>query len=330
MFSEFRSIETSGTGDRKRAWIEWFLLEGSRSLVTAIIAIVFFIFIVLISSSDLSPLRDLQPFFYIFVGLITGNLTIITVAVSISQLLLSKELKTPDELRSQMEGVIDYRQDVEAAAGQVAPVVPLEFLRLLFESTRQEAQQLGGLTISELDDEVYEEIDQVVSEVTDRADRMNARLQESDDSTFSVLSATLTTNYAKEIHRLRRLQSQYDARLPVHATDMIDDLVHRLEDIDVARQYFKTIYLREELAVLSRGLFYVGFFSVAIAVGGLFLFTAARGASVPHSYLTVIMPTIITIGLLPIIVLFAFILRIATVTQRTAAMLPFTTPLQEK
>ena len=189
---------------------------------------------------------------------------------------------------------------------------------------------MGGLTTTELDEEVYDEVDCVVSEVTDSADRMNALLREDDDSTFSVLSATLTTNYAEEIHRLRRLQLQYDDRLPPHATDLIDDLIDQLQDIDVARQYFKAIYLREELAVLSRILFYVGLMSVAIVISGLFIFTAVEGASVPTSYLTVVMPAIITIGLLPICVLFAFILRIATVSQRTAAVLPFTTPLQER
>lgn len=156
-------------------------------------------------------------------------------AVSISQLLLSKELKTPNELRSQMEGVVDYRRDVEAAAGRAAPVVPLEFLRLLIESTRQKAQRLGGLTTSELDGEASDEVDRVVSEVTDSADRMDALLHENDDSTFNVLSATLTTNYAEEIHCLRRLQLQYDDWLPPHATDLIDDLIDRLQDIDVAR-----------------------------------------------------------------------------------------------
>lgn len=64
-----------------------------------------------------------------------------------------------------MVGVIDYRKDVEDAVERVAPVVPLEFLHLLFESTRTEAQQLRNLTISELDEEVYDKIDQLVSEV---------------------------------------------------------------------------------------------------------------------------------------------------------------------
>ena len=194
----------------------------------------------------------------------------------------------------------------------------------------QEAQRLGGLTIDELDEEISTEVDGIVSEVTDSTDRMDALLQENADSTFSVLSATLTTNYAEEIHRLRRLQLQYDDCLPPHATEIIDDLIHRLQDIDVARQYFKTIYMQEELAVLSRGLFYVGLTSVAAVISGLFVFTATRGASLPSSYLTILLPTIITIGLLPICVLFSFILRIATVSQRMAAVLPFTTPLQER
>lgn len=330
MFSGFRSPDDADIDRTKGTWMEWVLLDGPRTLVAGITALVLFAFIVLISSSGFAPLRDVQPFFYIFVGLITGNLTIITVAVSISQLLLSKELKTPNELRSQMEGVIDYREEVEAATGRVPPVEPLEFLRFLFESTRQEAQQLGGLTISELDEELYEEIDQVVSEVTNRADRMDALLQEADGSTFTVLSVTLTTNYAREIHRLRQLQSQYSDQLPSQTEELITDLVHRLQEIDIARQYFKGIYLREELAVLSRHLFYIGLASVATVIGGLFVFTAVQGVSVSPASLTVIMPLIITIGVLPISLLFAFILRIATVSQRTAATLPFTTPHQEK
>lgn len=330
MFSGFRSLDDAGIDRTKGTWTEWLLLDGPRTLVAGITALVLFAFIVLISSSGFAPLRDVQPFFYIFVGLITGNLTIITVAVSISQLLLSKELKTPNELRSQMEGVIDYRKEVEDAAGRVPPVEPLEFLRFLFESTRQEAQQLGGLTISELDEGLYEEIDQVVSEVTNRADRMDALLQEVNGSTFTVLSVTLTTNYAREIHRLRQLKSQHGDRLSPQTEELITDLVHRLQDIDIARQYFKVIYLREELAVLSRHLFYIGLASVATVIGGLFVFTAVEGVSVSSSSLTVIMPLIITIGLLPISLLFAFILRIATVSQRTAATLPFTTPRQEK
>ena len=222
--------------------------------------------------------------FYIFVGLITGNITVITVVVSISQLLLSQELKTPDELRSEIDSASEYRKTISDEVGRVPPVEPLGFLRLLFESTRQDAQRLGGLAMSEIREPVYEEIDTNVSEVTERVDRVDALLREFDAAT-------------------------------------INDLVRHLQDIDIARQYFKTIYLQEELAILSRTLFYAGLPAVAIVMSGLFVFTAPSGASVSRTVLAIAMPAIIAIGFIPLAVLFAFIIRFATVSQRTAAML---------
>lgn len=159
---------------------------------------------------------------------------------------------------------------------------------------------------------------------------MDELFQTSDASTFTVLSATLTTNYAREIHHLRQIRDQFGGRLPERVFGSINDLIDRLQDIDIARQYFKTLYLQEELSVLSRLRFYVGLPSVGLVAVGLYMLTASNGASVPRPDLAIIVPAITTIGLLPLIVLFAFVLRLATVTQRTAATLPFTTPSQEK
>ncbi|WP_254612515.1 hypothetical protein [Haloterrigena gelatinilytica] len=43
----------------------------------------------------------------------------------------------------------------------------------------------------------------------------------------------------------------------------------------------------------------------------------------------VFFPLAVTIGVFPLALLFAYILRTATVTERTAAITPFTTPEQE-
>lgn len=199
------------------------------------------------------------------------------------------------------------------------------FLRLVVENTRKTAQELGGLT----DDEVYAEVDAAVSEVTQQVDRADELLQASDASTFRVLSATLTTNYARDINRLRRIKSEYGESLPPHVGESIDLLIDHLREIDIARQYFKSIYLEQQLAELSRLLFYVGLPSVAVVAASLFFFTAPIGVSAPPPYHTVLLPATVTAGLAPISVLFAYVLCIATVTQRTAATVPFTTPEQE-
>lgn len=322
--------DSGGDSGLSRRAREWVLLYGSRGIVAALTAGGVFVALSALVLSPLSPLQNLQSLYYVFSGLLSGNLTIITVVVSINQLLLSREFNTPSQLRSQMEGVIEYRQDVEDDAGQVAPVEPLGFLELLYENTRHEAQRLGGLSITVANADVDEEIDEVVEDVTDHVDRVDALLDESDSSTFHVLSTTLTTNYARDINRLRRIKWRHGDELSDHVDAAIDDLIDQLQHIDIARQYFKAIYLQNELASLSRLLFYAGLPSVATLVGALFLFTAGSGASISPPVLQFVIPAAVTVGLLPLAVLFSFILRTATVAKRTSATLPFTVPAQEK
>jgi len=307
----------------------WVLLEGSRAVVAGLTTLAIFAFVLAVSASPYSPLEDQQPIFYAFSGLISGNLTIVTVVVSINQLLLSRELRTPSELETEIEGMVDYRRKIEDAAGQVAPVEPLGFLRLIFETARQQAQQLGGLAVTETDERVAEDVDRVVTKLTQKFDRIDTLLQSRNVGTFQVLATTLGTNYAREINKLRRIKSGHGDQLPADVEDSIDDLVHHLQDIDVARQYLKSIYLQQELASLSRLLFYTGLPSVTVVAAALLLFTAPGQAHLPEPVVTLLVQAVVTVGLFPLTVLFAYILRTATVARRTAAVIPFTVPTQE-
>lgn len=324
--------ESDGEGGTEVSFTKiktWTLLDGSRMIVAGVTASIFLVLILTLSVSEISPLRSYQPLFYVFGGLISGNLTLITVIVSINQLLLSQELRTPNELRQEIEGMIDYRRDIEDSAGQIAPVEPLGFLRLVMETNRQQAQQLGGISISEAEQHIAEEIDQVVVKITEQADRVDDLLEEHNVGTFQVLSTTLNTNYAREINRLRQIKFSHRDGLPSDVSESIDDLIDLLQNIDIARQYLKTIYLQQELASLSRLLFYTGLPSIAIVAMTLFVFTTSSGTAVPYPIMTILLPVVITIGLFPLTVLFSFILRTATVARRTAAIIPFTAPTQE-
>ncbi|MDS0258960.1 hypothetical protein NDI56_06090 [Haloarcula sp. S1CR25-12] len=308
----------------------WLLLTGSRTAVAAAIAVGIFAVVVAVTLSGAVPLRRYEAMLYVFSGLITGNLTIITVVVSINQLLLSRELRTPPDLKSEIDGMIDYRRTIEDEAGQIAPVEPLGFLRLLFETTRQRAQRLGGLSTTEADAELASDIDRVVTEITRSADRVDDLLKTSDVGTFEVLSTTLNTNYARDINRLRQIKSRHADRMPDHIDDAVDGLVELLQNIDIARQYLKSVYLQQELAKLSRLLFYAGLPSVVVVTVALLVFTASDGAALPRSLLRLVVPVVITVGLVPLAVLASFIVRTATVAERTAAIIPFTTPTQEE
>lgn len=318
------------SGSWRRRISEWLLLSGDRSLVALVITSLFFGFFSSLSILNVVPLFDLQALFYVYSGLITGNFTLITVVVSINQLLLSRELQTPGELRTQIENVIEYRRDVEGAADEIAPVQPLGFLRLLIEATREQAQRLGGFSRNDAVQAGGDELASEATRLTEQMDQIDTLLRESETGTINVLLTLLRTNYAQEINQLRIIKERFEEELspPVH--DSIDEVIDRLQEIDVARQYFKAIYFQQELASLSRILLYVGLPAVAIATATLLVLTLPASEPEAIRHVDVLLPVSLAVGFLPLSILCSYILRTATVTNLTAATLPFTTPEQEQ
>ena len=78
---------------------EWFLLDGNRLVIAGGVVILIFGLLSVAEWTGLIPLTDTMPMFYLFSSLIGGNLTLITVVVSINQLLLSREFSSPGELQ---------------------------------------------------------------------------------------------------------------------------------------------------------------------------------------------------------------------------------------
>lgn len=313
------------------AYREWFLLDGDRRRVAATVLAGILAILVGVELAGWVPMNEIQPLYYLFSALIGGNITLITVVVSINQLLLSRELKSPGELESQIENVIDYRREVEESAGEVAPVKPMGFLRLLTENTRQEAQKLGGLAVNTTHGDAQERIGDLVSALTDQMDRVDELLAgESEAGTFEVLSVTLSTNYAEQINEARRLRAEYGDELSEDVREGLDGLIEALQNVDVARQYFKGIYLQDELSSLSRALMYAGIPAEAFSAAALLAFTAGGAGTLPMDNASLWIPVVATVGFVPLALLVAFILRTATVAQRTATTLPFTTPEQEQ
>lgn len=310
-------------------WWEWFLLNGDRLHVTALTVVGLFAVVTAVVRSGLVPLRSVDPLFYVFGGMISGNLTVVTVVVAINQLLLSRELYTPGEMEARIGGAIDYRDDIRDTVGRVPPAEPLGFLQLLVETARLEAEALGHLA-AESGSELRDVLDPLAADVAEKTGEVAGVLRQSDPETFRVLSATLTTNYSSQVRGLRNVHFEHDDRLPDDVETSIERLVRHLENVDVARQYFKAVYIQEELAAMSRQLFYVGLAALVVLTAGLLVLTAPAGASVPRPYLPVAVAVVVTAGLAPLSLLFAFIVRVATVAERTVAILPFTTATQEQ
>ncbi len=327
------SSSDTDADERSRATIgrieQWVLLNGNRFAIAAAVAVTFGIAHGALTVADVAPLTETQPLLYALSGLISGNMTLITVVASINQLLLSRELQTPGELESEIEATVDYRREVEAVTNRAAPAEPSGFLRLVVESARQDAQRLGGTAAGTVPQDVYDEIDDIVSGLTDEFDRIDELIQGSDTGIFNTLSTMLGTNFAYEVSRLEEVRRAHGASLTAETDAAIDDVLDRLRQLDIARQYFKSVYLQVELSRLSRYLFYAGLPAVGVTIATLFVLSVASGTRFGQPIRVVLFPVVVTIGLVPLSLLFSYILRLVTVTERTAAITPFTTPEQE-
>lgn len=320
---------TSGLGDEWRVSnyrpLEWLLLSGNRLVVSGALLLVVVGAVWGVVLTGLAPLEERTPILYLLFALISGNFALITIVVSLSQFVLARHLESPDEIRERMNEMVGYRREVgEVAHRNVLPVTPMGFLTVLFHNIARQVRDLEGQSHSITDERARERITALAAGLGPHADHVVDLLEASNDGVKSALFATLNTSYATYIYGVWHLESERGDELPAEASEVLDGLVRGLEQVEVARRFFKTVLIQSELASLSRLLLYVGIPVQLGTVVIMLLFTATSGVGVSPGVLSIVIPLAVTLGFAPIVLLTSFILRLATVAERTAAMYPFT------
>jgi hypothetical protein len=221
---------------------EWLFLVKSRLVIAGdILAVLLVLFFTVEATTSVAADR-FTPLFYIFGALIGGNFTLVTIVVSISQLVISQQLGSPGELRERIEEPNEYREAVRGAdEPNVAPVTPTDFLQFLLEQTNTNVDQVSDHLDSISDPEALEEL---LSQIQTHVERVYTLLAASEVGLFDALSVTPQTNYSQDIYRIQRVQTDYRDQFPEEVEDTLHDLMVRLKQIDVARQYLKKMLCR--------------------------------------------------------------------------------------
>ena len=303
--------------------LDWVLLTGERMVVAG--ALLAAVVAGLLALEALGVAFDGGgPYATMFNALLGGNITLLTIVLSVNQLVLSRQLATPGEVRHRMQSVSEYRDDIRQLTDEdVVPVEPAAYLRLLLETTLDRTRELeDSLPRGTCDPAVYDDVAGLVDEFEEYSAHILTLLDESKVGVFPALSAVLDADYGKFIHRARTLRVRRGDALPDEADETLTEVVESLRQLDVARQYFKTLFMQQELSMFSRHLLAVGVPAVLLAV---FVLVTPRGtplvfgASAPFGVSTLV----VALELAPVTVLFAYTLRIATVSFRTASIVPF-------
>gem|GEM_PF-1842626 len=209
--------------------------------------------------SGLAPLTRRTPILYLLFALISGNVTLITIVVSISQFVLARHLETPGEVLEQMREVVGYRQTVSDVTGErVVPVTPSGFFLVLFRGVDRDVERIRTREWGEADTELRRDLANLVEDLETHAEYVIGLVEGSGGGIRHALFATLDANYSRYFYGVYRLRSVYGDDLPAGVADDLDRLERHLEQVDVARRYFKTVLIQSELASLSRLLLFFG------------------------------------------------------------------------
>ncbi len=152
---------------------------------------------------------------------------------------------------------------------------------------------------------------------------MSDSLQRAQFGTFDVLSAVLVLDYSWPLHEVRRIRATHE--VDGGTGEALDDVALALELFGTAREHFKTLYFRWELANLSRSMLYVAIPALAVTTAAVLYLDAGvvPGTSLGVSNVVWVVSAAATVAILPFVTLLSYILRIATMAKRTLAIGPF-------
>lgn len=307
----------------------WFLLDANRNAITGLLLIGSFVVIVLVGS--FGPV-SVQAFLTegvspgtVLVELLKAIVSVVVIVLSINQLVLSPGLGPVGEQQERYEQSIDLRQQVEDHTGiQVSPASPAAFLAVLLNAIVDQAEQIEEIAPSVSDPDLREQSDEFTNTVVGEAETVSDMLSSSRFGKFEVISAALRFAISEKVRSLRKLQKN-DNSLPDPLAEAFDEMNDLLKLFTVAREYLKTVYIREEYISLSEGLLYTGFPAILVTFLASQIYTPSvfPGEFFGVEKRLLFVSAAVTVSLTPFVVLISYVFRLAAMSRSTLFVGPF-------
>ncbi|WP_247731333.1 hypothetical protein [Halovivax limisalsi] len=301
---------------------EWFLLDGDRLVVATLLSVAIFLSVLVLEAVGIISFTNANSMTRVASGMIAGTFSLVTLVVSINQLILSREFVAAGTAEDRLEGVESFREQVATlASAPAAPAAPAQLLELLAETIARRATALESM-VDGADAVVRTPIRRYVAELTRETDQLDDALDRTSFSSFDALS--LSARFDDDWFRYAGsyLRAAHDEALSDDATAAFDDVLTGLRLFAVAREHFMTTYLQRELTRFSQLTIVVGVPSILSAVLLGFFYADITGPTVSFGVFPYVVSTVVAIVFAPVSLLVAYILRTATITRRTASTGP--------
>lgn len=309
--------------------VEWLFLSGDRTTVALAIG-AFMTLVVGLALAAFQPELDGQRMRWLLNGIVNGLLSLVTVILTINQLILSRQFGSPQDQYDSLAERINFREDVEdLVGGVIAPSQPAGFLAVLFRALRGRARTFGRMVDEGDHGDRFDSVTgNYVETITGNTEQVLTTLE---TQSFEMEGVVQVLNYddSWQFYATRRFQKVYAEALSDAEEEALADIFELQKQIDAARQYFETMYIQRELFQLSRQVVYVGVVAILTAGLTIMVYRNQWDPTLGYPARILLMSVVIGVSLSPVALLFSYALRLATVTRRTVVLGPFT-PREEK
>jgi len=305
--------------------MHWLLLSGNRTAVSAVLVLAVVGFFYPLTRFGLLAIGPGSAAASAFAsGLISGTVTLVTIALSINQLVLSRVFGSPNELSDQLNGTQELRERVRELAGEPAvPNDPAAFLELVAETLTARANRLEA-AVEAADGDGLPEVRDYAEGIAAYGESMSDRI-ESQTAIVNVLEVILGTEYAQNMTATEHLRNEYGDQLSAGAQTELETIDDLLGAIAITRQFFKTLSLQQDFARLSRVVAYSGLVALAASIS-MALIYRPDAVIVPAQFLPLVFCLGIGVIVAPLAVFIAYVFRAATIARHTVSVGPFVPP----
>lgn len=314
--------KANGIGERTRYWL---LLVGNRFLLAGILLAGVFVCVFGLIRADLVAVGPSSSAATAFAsGLISGTLTLVTIALSINQLILSRVFGSPGELQEKLDGARELRDRVRRCAEEPSvPLDPAAFLALTGRTIGDRVERFGD-AVEQSEWTPPAAVESYVDNVGAYGAAIDSHL-EPNQSIVESLDVIIGTEYAYNLTATEHLHNRYEGDLSEAATAELEAIDELLEVVAVSRQFFKTLALQEDFAHLSRIIAGTGLLALLASIL-LALVYRTNSVTIPPDQLPLTIAVGLTLIVAPLAVFISYILRAATVAHRTLSAGPFIPP----
>ncbi|WP_435180809.1 hypothetical protein [Halorussus sp. AFM4] len=325
------TIERPDRGRVRRALFDlkrWFLIDANRWFVVGLLAAATFVLTVAVGTFGPVPVQrflseGVSPAAAL-VELLKTIVSVVTIVLSINQLVLSPELGPVSDQRGRFDDTMELRRESEGLLDDtVSPLSPGQYLDDLVSALRDRATDLPDVVDGGPDLEA--DVEEFARKLVEDADNVNEELTDAKFGEFEAVAAVMDLDTSGKIRHLRRIRKEYADQLDDEERERLVEMVNALELFVTARGYLKTTYIRTEFINFSRALLYAGLPCLLLAFWASQTYdpNVLPGTTLGVENRLWFVSGAATVALVPFVILVSYISRLATISQSTLFIGPF-------